>query len=91
MEIIIGIILLIFAIILIILAIIVFDKFEEAKSIGVFSLIFGMIFLIVGIGTIRDKYTPKQPTALDVYRGNTTLEITYKDSVPIDSVVVFKN
>lgn len=30
------------------------------------------------------------PQAIDVYRGKTTLEITYKDSVPIDSVVVFK-
>ena len=30
------------------------------------------------------------PTALDVYRGKTTLEITYKDSVAIDSVVVYK-
>lgn len=30
------------------------------------------------------------PTAMDVYRGNTTLEITYRDGVPIDSVVVFK-
>lgn len=32
-----------------------------------------------------------KPTAMDVYRGRTTLEITYKDSVAIDSVVVFKN
>ena len=31
-----------------------------------------------------------EPTAIDVYRGNTTLEITYKDGVAIDSVVVFK-
>lgn len=31
-----------------------------------------------------------KPTAIDVYRGNTTLEITYKDSVAIDSTVVFK-
>ena len=30
------------------------------------------------------------PTAMDVYRGNTTLEITYRDGVPVDSVVVFK-
>lgn len=30
------------------------------------------------------------PEAIDVYRGKTTLEITYKDSIPIDSVVVFK-
>ena len=27
---------------------------------------------------------------IDVYRGNTTLEITYRDSVAIDSVVVYK-
>ena len=30
------------------------------------------------------------PQAIDVYRKRTTLEITYKDSIPIDSVVVFK-
>ena len=30
------------------------------------------------------------PTALDVYQGKTTLEITYRDSIPVDSVVVFK-
>lgn len=33
---------------------------------------------------------PITPTALDVYRGRTTLEITYKDSVAVDSVVVWK-
>ena len=33
----------------------------------------------------------KTPQAIDVYRGNTTLEITYKDGVAIDSTVVFKN
>ena len=27
---------------------------------------------------------------IDVYRGKTTLEITYKDSVAIDSTVVYK-
>lgn len=32
-----------------------------------------------------------KPTAMDVYQGKTTLEITYKDGVPVDSVVVFKN
>ena len=30
------------------------------------------------------------PTALDVYRGKTTLEITYRDSVAVDSTVVYK-
>ncbi len=33
----------------------------------------------------------RQPTALDVYRGKTELQITYKGTIPIDSVVVFKN
>ena len=31
-----------------------------------------------------------KPTALDVYRGKTALEITYRDSVAIDSTVVYK-
>lgn len=31
-----------------------------------------------------------KPKPIDVYRGNTTLEITYKDNVPIDTVVVWK-
>jgi len=31
-----------------------------------------------------------KPTALDVYQGKTTLQVTYQDSVPVDSVVVFK-
>ena len=35
-----------------------------------------------------DKET--NPTAIDVYRGKTTLEITYKNGVAIDSTVVFK-
>ena len=36
------------------------------------------------------SYTTK-PKAIDVYEGKTTLEITYKDKVPIDSTVVWKN
>lgn len=32
-----------------------------------------------------------KPKAIDVYRGKTTLEITYKDRVPIDSTVVWGN
>ena len=34
--------------------------------------------------------TAYTPTAIDVYRGKTTLEITYRDSVAVDSVVVYK-
>lgn len=31
-----------------------------------------------------------EPRAINVYRGNTTLEITYKSGIPIDSTVVWK-
>lgn len=53
-------------------------------------------FVIVAglsVGTCTCEYdcnTKDTPTALDVYRGKTTLEITYRDSVAIDSVVVYK-
>ena len=32
-----------------------------------------------------------KPKAIDVYRDKTTLEITYKNNVPIDTVVVWKD
>lgn len=35
-------------------------------------------------------YSKNTPTALDVYRGKTTLKITYRDSVAIDSTVIYK-
>ena len=31
-----------------------------------------------------------EPRAINVYRGNTTLEITYKNGIPVDSTVVWK-
>ena len=46
-------------------------------------------FIVTGV--ILGVCTPNhEPTALDVYRGKTTLEITYRDSVAIDSTVVYK-
>ena len=35
-------------------------------------------------------YNLNKPKEIDVYRGKTTLEITYKNRVPIDSIVVWK-
>ena len=32
-----------------------------------------------------------KPRSIDVYKGKTTLEITYKNRVPIDSTVVWRN
>lgn len=36
-------------------------------------------------------YIANQPTALDVHKGKTELEITYRGNIPVDSVVVYKN
>lgn len=44
--------------------------------------------LITGAVVLYAQYS--EPSALDVYRGKTTLEITYRDSIPVDSVVIFK-
>lgn len=65
-------------------------------TIGIITLvsIFGMLVtcvLLVGILFICADIAEPIPTAMDVYQGKTTLEITYKDSVPIDSTVVFKD
>lgn len=53
------------------------------------------LFIAVGIiicfCVIAPSKSNDKPSALDVYRGKTTLEITYRDSIPVDSVVVYKN
>lgn len=51
-------------------------------------LIISSMFLFVAIQALCSKDTPQ---AIDVYHNKTTLEITYRDGMPIDSVVVFKN
>lgn len=48
-----------------------------------------MCSVIVTIVLI-DYNSKDNPTALDVYERKTTLEITYRDSVPIDTIVVYK-
>lgn len=52
-----------------------------------------MVTIVIGViesQKMKIEYLEAQPTALDVYRGKTTLEITYRDSVAVDSVVVYK-
>ena len=44
--------------------------------------------LSIAIGEVI--WGKQQVSPLDVYRGKTTLEITYRDSVAVDSVVVWK-
>lgn len=54
---------------------------------GIFLVVFNVFTMYMG-NKLGDK--SNEPTALDVYRGKTTLQITYNDSIPVDSVVIFK-
>lgn len=49
---------------------------------GIIGVAIPAVLLVCGVG--------EQPKAIDVYQRKTTLEITYRDGVAIDSVVVFK-
>ena len=60
----------------------------DANGLAFLLGIIGAYILSGGIMMYQESY---KPTAMDVYKGKTTLEITYKDGVPVDSVVVFKN
>ena len=46
------------------------------------------VFLIIGGASCI--YTCKNPSAIDVYRGKTTLQVTYKNNMPIDTTVIYK-
>ena len=65
--------------------ILLYTKYEGAAFLlGCFGgyLISGAIIMI---------HNREIPTAMDVYQGKTTLEITYRDEVAVDSIVVFKD
>lgn len=57
---------------------------DEAPLIDMFLIFVGAIAFFYG------NFIFDTPTAMDVYHGKTTLEITYKDGIPVDSIVVFK-
>ena len=64
--------------------------YDDGKKNFPYGLIGGILCMIIPI-ILLVIIISGEPTAMDVYRNKTTLEITYKDGVPIDSVVVFKN
>ena len=87
MEIIIA---LVFIIILFVCSIVTFIKneiFEDTDFTRTILGIFTGCSLIAMLLIIAYLCKPK---AIDVYRDKTTLEITYKNRVPIDTVVIWK-
>jgi hypothetical protein len=73
---------------LVIMALGALINFEESE--GSPFVLFGVILIGIGSAMIFSSFHDGEPSAMDVYQGKTTLEITYKDGVPVDSVVVFK-
>ena len=51
---------------------------------------FTAILMTIEVGLLADIMGKPKPSALDVYRGKTELEITSVNGMPIDTVVVFK-
>ena len=62
--------------------------FMNEKDLAFFLGVIGAYILSGGIMMHQNSC---KPTAMDVYQGKTTLQITYEDSIPVDSVVVFKD
>ena len=46
------------------------------------------VFLIIGGASCI--HICKYPSAIDVYRGKTTLQVTYKGNIPTDTIVIYK-
>lgn len=63
------------------------NDFDNGIVIGI------ILFLcfIVEVILLANIYKTPLPTAMDVYQGKTTLEYTIRDSVKIDSIVIFKD
>lgn len=78
----------------IILAVTLLVMVFMAIILSAYSNAYAVSILIVSIITFLSAvFTTielQNPTAIDVYRGKTTLEVIYKNGVAIDSTVVFK-
>ena len=59
-------------------------------NVGVFVGIIITVLAVIEISIISETIGNPTPSALDVYRGNTELEITSVNGIPTDTVVVFK-
>lgn len=66
-------------------------KDSEAAGMGVLGLIFLAIGLTLISAVSGRTERNRKPSPIDVYRGRTTLQITYMDTIPVDTVVVWKD
>ena len=62
----------------------------DDKDTRMFSALLLTVSAIMFVVLLESYNNRNTPTAKSVYEEKTTLEITYRDSIPIDTVVVFK-
>ena len=65
------------------------DKCGSGFDVGAITGVIITTLMIIEVCLIANIRKPT-PSALDVYRGNTELEITYVNGISTDTVVVFK-
>lgn len=63
------------------------DKITVKALLGGLLIPLGFSFIMAGMQPIIYN---SEPQAIDVYRGKTILQITYKNSIPIDTTVIYK-
>lgn len=68
----------------------VWNIYANDKNNRFFSAFILTISAIIFVVLYSSYENINTPTAKDVYEGKTTLEITYRDSIPIDTIVVLK-
>lgn len=71
---------------------IAFELYDSSNGnwLGGYILAF-ILFILISIIAYNVDNANNKLTGIDVNRGNITLEITYRDSIPIDTIVVYKN
>ena len=66
------------------------DRCDGSFYVGLFMGIVITILFVMEICLVHEIIEKPKPSAMDVYQGKTTLEVTYKNGVPVDSIVVWK-
>ena len=76
--------------ILVIISLYISKSSTEDYDIGI--IIGGIIatLMVIEVYLLADIIGEPKPSAIDVYRGNTELEITSANGTPIDTIVIFK-
>ena len=80
----------------IIVALMLFMLYMSDKKLGDFDIgaTFGVIItilMVIEVSILASILEKPSPTAMDVYKGKTTLEYKVVDGMKIDSIVVFRD